>query len=239
MDRQSILNEIRRTAAENGGTPLGRLRLEKVAGIKASHWNKYWARFGDACKEAGFIPNETPEAYSEEFLVLSVIALCRELRRFPALSDLRVKRTYDATFPSSRTFDVRLGRKDDIIRKTLAYCHNRPELADIKAMCASLGEADKREPPKANSAMVQDGFVYLLKSGRFYKIGRTNHVGKRERDLAIQLPEETRTIHYIKTDDPPGIESYWHTRFSAKRKNGEWFDLSRDEVAAFKRRKFM
>jgi len=52
------------------------------------------------------------------------------------------------------------------------------------------------------------GIVYLIKSGRFYKIGRSNSIGRREYDLGIQLPERAKTIHVIRTDDPTGIEAY-------------------------------
>ena len=86
---------------------------------------------------------------------------------------------------------------------------------------------------------VEFWYVYLMKSGRFYKIGRSNSVERRNYDLGIKLPEDLSIVHKIKTDDPIGIEAYWHKRFEEKRKKGEWFDLSSDDVKAFKRRKFM
>lgn len=83
------------------------------------------------------------------------------------------------------------------------------------------------------------GFVYLMKAGRFYKIGRTNSTGRREYELSIQLPKKASMVHQIKTDDPVGIEEYWHKRFRHKRRNGEWFELSSADVTAFTRRRFM
>jgi hypothetical protein len=76
-----------------------------------------------------------------------------------------------------------------------------------------------------------------MKSGRYYKIGKSDCVEKRHYELGIKLPEEIKIIHKIKTDDPNGIETYWHKRFEGKRKGGEWFDLSSSDVTAFKRRK--
>lgn len=78
-----------------------------------------------------------------------------------------------------------------------------------------------------------------MKSGRFYKVGRSHAAGRREYEIGIQLPESLRTIHMIRTDDPTGIEEYWHKRFAAKRKKGEWFDLNAADISVFRRRKFM
>jgi|SRR5579859_2763961 len=82
------------------------------------------------------------------------------------------------------------------------------------------------------------GFVYLLRSVKHYKLGRTNAAGRRLRELAIQLPQKPDTVHVIETGDPEGIEQYWHRRFADRRQGGEWFALSADDVRAFKKRHF-
>lgn len=82
---------------------------------------------------------------------------------------------------------------------------------------------------------VATAFVYLMKSGRHYKIGRTNSPGRRSWELGIKIPIPPQTIHSFETDDPVGVEAYWHKRFEAKRGEGEWFNLNADDIAAFKR----
>ncbi len=234
MERGFIVAEIKRLAAD--GEAPGRLRLEAEAGIKPYHWKRHWARYSDAVKEAGFSPNSLSEPYSDETLILHIVAVARDIGGFPTEGDLLVRRTSDPQFPSAKVFS-RLGKKAETVAKVAAYCEAHG-LLDVRAMC----EATPIKPAKAQDTKAKrlaDGHVYLIKSGKFYKIGFSVHAGARERQLAIQLPEAAATTHVIPTDDPAGIEAYWHRRFADKRKNGEWFDLSREDVAAFKRRKFM
>ena len=59
MNKAHILTEIARTATVNGGVPLGIARFESETGIRRTDWlGKYWAKWGDAVKEAGYAANE-------------------------------------------------------------------------------------------------------------------------------------------------------------------------------------
>jgi len=78
--------------------------------------------------------------------------------------------------------------------------------------------------------------VYLLKSGRHYKIGKTKKFDKRIGQLKIQLPEKVEVVHKIPTRDEHQEEQHWHRKFAHKRKNGEWFELSDQDVREFKGR---
>jgi len=240
MDKQHILEEIKRTAKTNGDKPLGKERFYRETGIKESDWvGKHWARWGDAVRESGLEPNEMQEAYDEHDLIEKFIGLMRELGKFPTANEMKLKARTALGFPWHNTL-ARFGPKHEFADRIQEHCRQREGYDDIMALCAPLAET--RRPVSARNEVESEenfGFVYLMKSGRYYKIRRTNHVGGRERDLSIQLPDKVNTVHSIRTDDPVGIEAYWHTRFEPKRRNGEWFDLSSAEVTAFNRRKFM
>jgi hypothetical protein len=240
MDKAHILREIQRTAAANGGVALGVRRFFSETGIKQSDWfGVYWARWNDAVQEAGLAPNQLTEAYGDAELLDKYAKLALELRRLPAKGDLRLKARNDPDFPHETTF-ARLGKKSQLLLKLLEYCRDREGYEDVARWCNEYAPHNRDLPDESEpNEETEMGFVYLMKAGRFYKIGKTNSTGRRQYELSIQLPERLETIHIIPTDDPGGIEGYWHKRFEAKRRNGEWFELDPADVAAFKHRKFM
>jgi hypothetical protein len=198
MTRQHILDEIRRTTKANGGVPLGRDRFQQVTGIRYTEWwGRHWSRWSDAVREAGFTPNQLQGAYEDDELVEKLIGLIREIRRFAATGDLRLKKRSDASFPNDKVRASHFGSTSNLRKVVIDYCGSHPGFDDIPSL------------------------------------------GRSEYELAIQLPGKLSTVHVIKTDDPDGIEAYWHKRFAAKRGNGEWFSLDNSDVTAFKRRKFM
>jgi hypothetical protein len=237
MNKEHILQEIKRTAEANDGVPLGWRKFVKKTGIRERDWlGKHWARWSDALREAGFTPNEMNAAYDEFFIFQKFIELTRELKKLPVRGDFLYKTNRDSAFPHPTTFD-KFGSKAKLVKSVKEYCQNREGYEDIVLLCEGHVSRVVDDLGPAASSDVELGFVYLMKSGKFFKIGRSNAAGRREYELGIQLPEKLKTVHVIRTDDPSGIETYWHNRFEAKRKNGEWFELDAVDVAAFKRRK--
>jgi len=236
MTKLHILQEIKKIALANGGKAFGKDKFYNETGIKQSDWyGKYWTRWGDAISEAGFSPNEMQVGYEDDFLIEKLVALAREVGHFPLYGELRMKAFNDKGFPSHTTFDINLGDKGSRISKVAEYCRKKAGLEDVLHMCEEASPKNNKASDRKAEASEKIGIVYLIKSGRFYKIGKTNSIGRREYDLGILLPEKLTTIHIIETDDPDGIEAYWHRRFAAKRKGGEWFDLSASDITAFKR----
>jgi hypothetical protein len=113
MTKQYILEAIKRTAAENGGTPLGHRKFAKETGIRESDWHgKHWARWSDALLEAGHNPNLFVASYNEDFLIRRLIGLARDLGRWPVTGEIKLKASSDASFPDSRTFQSRASTRE-------------------------------------------------------------------------------------------------------------------------------
>jgi hypothetical protein len=238
IDRDYILAEIKRTTAANQGQALGRGAFARETGIRERDWyGRYWVRWSEAIIEAGFSPNEMQSAFPVEALLRHLAVATRELGHFPSRAEQMLRRRTDSTFPSDTVFARRFGSRRETMLRLEAFCVATPDFGDVVDL---LDIQDSAVATVAQAATIAAfGSVYMLKAGRNYKIGRSNAFGRREREIALQLPQRADTVHVIKTDDPEGIEAYWHHRFKSKRANGEWFTLSAEDVAAFRRRKFM
>jgi hypothetical protein len=237
MIKAKILAEIIRTAKANGGSPLGVRRFHAETGIAPAEWlGKFWARWSDALAEAGYRPNQLQGALADEEILEKLADLARELQRFPVAMEIRLRARRDPDFPWHNTVS-RLGRKGELARKLFEFSIARKdnEVAEICRPLVEKAASDLASSPPAGAASV--GYVYLVQHGkrREYKIGRTNNPIRREGEISLQLPEQLDPLHYIKTDDPAGVEAYWHQRFATKRKKGEWFGLTQADVAAFRR----
>ena len=148
-----------------------------------------------------------------------------------------MQRRRDESFPSHGAF-ARLGRRDALIALLAEWCQEQPSYHDVRAICQALLATKAPQAEEGPPVPVQvTGRIYMVKSGKYYKIGRSNDTGRRLYEIKLQLPERGELVHSIDTDDPVGIERYWHERFADRRKNGEWFLLSREDIAAFKRRR--
>lgn len=140
-ERDRILSEIRRTAAENGGLPLGKRAFERVTGIReADYLGKLWAKWSDAISEAGFAPNQLKQPYAREYLLRAYASLVRELGHVPTRPELRLKDRRDTSFPSSNTF-LRLGRTQrEIVSAVRGFCRASPEFQDVLQWLPPEGE---------------------------------------------------------------------------------------------------
>jgi len=236
LTKEAILAEIRRVAGANGGKAPGKGAFLRATGTKESDWSgRFWVRWSDALGEAGLAANRFGRArLSDEHLLVALALLTRELGHFPTTPEMRLKARRDPTFASSNTFR-RFGSKDRLIERVRRYCDEHPGYSDVVPLCPALLRPP--ETPAYGNASIK-GYVYLMRSGRRYKIGHTTSPSRRHREVRLDLPDPTILVHTIQTDDPAGIEAYWHHRFLSRRiRDTEFFELNASEVAAFRSRK--
>lgn len=234
--RDHIISEIRRLAALNDGQAPGQTAFVGATGIVEAKWRgKYWARWSDALIEAGFQPNSWNSKSDPEAVLEGVVAACRHFGKLPVKAELLMLRASDPLIPLPNTIRNHFGGSNDLVAALRRYVGAKPEYADVLAMLPAATTIRAAKPSAAKSV---DGYVYLIKSGEFYKVGRSDQLERRVKEIRIALPDAATLVHAITTDDPPGIEAYWHRRFADRRANGEWFKLTPEDLKAFMRRKF-
>lgn len=246
-DKQYILNEIQRIAAQNDGKPVGVDRFRTETGIAEHEWRGvYWARWSDALSEAGFEPLEWTVGSTVEEILDVLAKLVRKYSRYPTVSEILIEKRSNAAIPTPKALKRKVGGKAEAITKLRDYCSSRKEYADVSAILAqeNIGEDSEDGATERNNRagkLKPSGHVYLVRSGRLYKIGQTANRWQRMNQLDKQTSEGIdEVIHTIAAfDDAPGIERYWHQRFEERRVKGEWFDLSAEDIRAFKKRKWM
>lgn len=236
--KDEILAEIRHYGELHGGKIPGRDKFAELSGLGKAEYARYWARWGDAVREAGYEPNKLyVRKFTDEEMLERVALFVRELGYYPVRNEFGLKRRADREFPNYSSIERQLGNRPQLLKSLVELGERRNEFSDVSEICRPLISRTKEGP---SGEPVTTGWVYLIRSGKFHKIGKANHVGRRSYEIGLQLPAKHELIHQIETDDPYGIESYWHNRFASKRQNGEWFLLSKEDVAAFKlRKKFM
>jgi hypothetical protein len=232
VGRDQILSEIRRLANGSGGQAPGVRAFERATGITEGAWRGlYWARWSDALKEAGFEANEWRGKFEAKYIFEKFIDAARHYQRLPTAMESRMYRRTRPDFPNEKTLLMYFGSKAKLLSNLRSWISDNPAYADVRSMLGA--EAGEETTPRP-----KEGLDYLVRSGPHYKIGRSDELERRVKEIRIALPEAATLVHSIRTDDPAGIEAYWHRRFATRRANGEWFKLSNVDVTAFKRRRY-
>lgn len=233
--KERIIGTYHRLVKEHGGLLIGERVFMRETGFSHHYWKGgYWRSWSAFQADAGYTPNNPNEKIPDEILLHRFAELAFERNEIPSEADLMLKRKDDPSFPSKAAFR-RWGGREPLLAKVTEYCEGKERFAPVLELLTQSVSSSLDH--RLDSPHIK-GFMYLLRSGKNYKLGRTNAVGRRLRELAIQLPQKPDTVHVIETDDPEGIELYWHRRFTEKRQGGEWFALSSEDVRAFKKRRF-
>lgn len=227
-----IIAKIRELAGREGRAP-GRELFQAETGIKAHVWRgKIWRQWSDALVEAGFAPNSLQASFTDDELLQPVLLIAKALGRFPSTSDIEFEIRKIPNAPGAKTIFGKWSMGE--LAVALAVYANRAGEKDVAALAQAYRARTSALKDQGNDSPAI-GYVYMQRHGNDFKIGFTASLNKRGRQIQIELPQEIELVHSILTDDPVGVEGYWHKRFASKRTRGEWFKLTKTDVAAFKR----
>jgi hypothetical protein len=243
--RDRLIEQLQRVARDNGGRVPGEMRFYRETGLtKQNLWDVDIRSYGDLCELAGLPRNRLQQQMAPDQLFEPLAVLTARLKRFPDNTDRQMAHRQDAAFPSYEAYRTAQNKNGPLDDQLLEWCRSRPERSEAREILeAHLARREGHRRRIGQSGKVVKGYVYLFRygnSGQNYKIGRTDQVVRRHSQISAMFPGDLRIVHVIETDDPVGIEGYWHRRFEDNLVDNkkEIFRLTPEDVAAFKWRRY-
>jgi hypothetical protein len=191
--RDQILAEIKRIADANGGQAPGLKTFESATGIRRHDWlGKFWSKWSDAVTEAGIKPLERTKKVERSFIFPRLAEIVRHYKREPTRVEFDLYKRTDSGLPWYQTLLEHFGSKMEMIAALRAWAETADGYGDIVAMLPAITE----QPKNLTSAAPKEGYVYLIKSGAFYKIGRGDELEKRVKQIRVALPDSSTLEQY-------------------------------------------
>ena len=224
--KDSLLLDIKTLSEKLGKTP-----SQKEANENGISWRRHFSNFTECIEAAGLTPNPvTPRKTDDE--ILDVLAeICRQEKKPITYRQWCLSSLRESSQMGKNSYN-RFGQWSDFL-SALRRRSERLDQADLLEILPTVDLAEASEQGEAK------GWVYIgkhegAKEG-LYKIGCTNNPDRRRNELNAGNPGNFIFTHQIETADPKALEQVWHSHFKNKRKYGEYFELSPQDVRLFKR----
>jgi hypothetical protein len=152
LSKQELLVELRKFVEANNGVIPGERTFVAATRIKQSAWKgKYWARWTDAVREAGFDPNAMTQKIPEEDILERLAAFITKLGRFPVRDEINMEARAVPGFPVWQTIRKRYGGMPATAAALLKFSHETGNTA-LTGLCEKRLEQEASKPTAAAEA---------------------------------------------------------------------------------------
>lgn len=183
MNRDQFIQRIRELAAERGDH-IGFRECLKEVGLSEgwlrgqpwfNGWNKLLTDLGLQTRR--FEPPQRNAADS----VATLVDLVRRLGRWPTEDELRRERASNKAIAST-AYIRKLRRSGELAALLAPYAEADPTNQTLRTLIADASRPEESEIVTSSKDRVQ-GYVYMLRSGRKYKIGKSTDPSRRFREI--------------------------------------------------------
>lgn len=214
--RKHIVDEIRRLAEAKDGQPPGKLMFARQTGIREHQWSGVlWARWSDALAEAGYEGNTLQGRFDTSDVLTKIIEACRHYGRITTVSEMKLYQRNDLDFPSKGAIASHFPTKVELFAAVAQRASQGAAFRDIAAMLP--GERKGDTSYRARGPKISEGYVYLLKSGNYYKISQSNDLERCVKKIWLALPDAATSYQL-----PHALTAFAHVRDAMEVMSSGW-----------------